>query len=112
MTCPFKPLEFNVAVELDPTESKTPGGIILLDTATERDKLGVQEGTLVAVSPLAFSYADWPEDSPPPTVGERVLFARYAGLVREHEGRTFRLIKDKDIVAVIPPAAEARKEAA
>lgn len=112
MTCPFQPLEFNVCIELDPTESKTPGGIILLETATERDKLGVQEGTIAAVSPLAFSYAEWPADTSPPGVGERVLFARFAGLVREHDGRTFRLIKDKDVVAVITDYAEARKEAA
>lgn len=112
MTCPFKPLEFNVVVELDPVESKTKGGIIMLDTATERDKLGIQEGTLIALSPLAFSYGDWPEDEPPPGVGLRVLFARYAGLVREQDGKTYRILKDKDVVALIAPAVSETLKAA
>lgn len=97
----IRPMEFNVVVELDPVDSKTPGGIILLDTAKERDKLGIQEGTLVASSPLAFSYADWPDGHSPPEVGCRVLFARYSGLIREEDGKTYRVLKDKDIVAVI-----------
>jgi chaperonin GroES len=101
MSCPFQPMEFNVIVELDPSEGKSPGGIILLDTATERDKLGSQEGTLVAVSPHAFSYAEWPEGVAPPKEGARILFARFAGLVREQDGKTYRILKDKDVVAVI-----------
>lgn len=97
----IRPMEFNVVVELDPVDSKTPGGIILIDTAKERDKLGIQEGTLVAASPLAFSYADWPEGHSPPSPGCRVLFARYSGLIREEDGKTYRILKDKDVVAVI-----------
>jgi chaperonin GroES len=101
MSCPFQPTEFNVVVELDPHESKTAGGIILLEAANERDKLGSQEGTLVAVSPHAFSYAEWPEGIEPPQVGQRILFARYSGLIREQDGKTYRILKDKDVVAVI-----------
>lgn len=97
----IRPMEFNVVVEIDPIESKTPGGIYLLDTAKERDKLGIQEGTLVAASPLAFSYAEWPDGHEPPQPGCRVLFARFSGLIREEEGKTYRILKDKDVVAVI-----------
>lgn len=101
MSCPFQPMEFNVVVELDPSETKTPGGVILLDAAKERDKLGAQEGTLVAVSPHAFTYAEWPDDVEPPSVGNRILFARFSGLVREQDGKTYRILKDKDVAAVI-----------
>lgn len=104
----IRPMEFNVVVELDPVESKTPGGILLLDTAKERDKLGIQEGTLVAASPLAFTYADWPEGHSPPDLGCRVLFARYSGLIREEDGKTFRILKDKDVVAVIDKPSVAK----
>jgi chaperonin GroES len=99
--CPFQPTEFNVVVELDPAESKTPGGIILLDSKTERDRLASDEGTLIAVSPHAFTYADWPEGARRPQLGDRILFPRYTGILRETDGRTFRVIKDKDVVAVI-----------
>jgi hypothetical protein len=58
------PLEFFVVVELDATEKTTPGGIILLDKVQEADKLATQEGTLIAASPHAFTYAEgWPEGS-------------------------------------------------
>jgi hypothetical protein len=49
MTCPYKPLEFNVVIELDPVEEKTAGGIILPPSTKEADKLACEEGTLVAI---------------------------------------------------------------
>jgi co-chaperonin GroES (HSP10) len=103
MNCPYHPLEFNVVVELDPVESKTKGGIILLDTQKERDQLACEEGTLVAISPLAFTYASPAEwgDTPKPAVGQRVMIKRYDGLLREKDGRNFRIVQDKSVVALI-----------
>jgi co-chaperonin GroES (HSP10) len=95
------PTEFNVVVEIDVPPEKTAGGIILPQTATERDRLGADEGTLVAVSPNAFTYAEWPDDQQPPQVGQRVLIARYNGVLREVGGKTYRIVKDKDVVAVL-----------
>ena len=93
------PIEFNVVVEPDAVETKTAGGIILI--AKERDELAVDEGVIVAVSPHAFTYADWLDDADKPQVGQRVIFSRYAGALHERRGRKFRVVKDKDIVAVI-----------
>lgn len=95
------PMEFNVVVRLDPTEEKTSGGIILPQTKTDRDELANEEGTLEAVSPHAFTYADWPDGAYQPKPGDRVVFARYAGAIHERNGAKFRVIKDKDIVAVV-----------
>lgn len=98
------PLEFFVVVELDPQEGKSPGGIILPESTKDKDKLATQEGTLVAVSPHAFTYAEgWPEGSQP-KVGQRVLFKRYAGHLHERNGRDFRLLNDKDLIAIVGPA--------
>lgn len=97
----LSPCEFNVVVEMDPTEEVTKGGIILPGSKTERDKLATEEGLLVAVSPHAFTYADWPEGVSPPVVGSRVLIARYSGALHERGGKSFRIVKDKDIVAVV-----------
>jgi len=95
------PLEFFVVVELDRDEEKTAGGIILLKQTQDADKLATQEGTLVAVSPHAFTYADnWPEGSVP-QIGQRVLFKRYAGHLHDRDGKTYRLLNDKDLVAIV-----------
>lgn len=94
----LNPVEYNVVIEPDALETKTPGGIILL--AKERDELAVDEGVIVAISPHAFTYAEW-GDTPPPQVGQRVLFNRYAGALHERRGRKFRVVQDKAIVAVV-----------
>src|SRR5438128_2729443 len=104
--CWIEPLEFNVVVELDPVETKTKGGIILIENEQERQKLSCEEGTLVAISPHAFSYAEtWPADRPPPQVGQRVFIKRHDGLLREREidgvKKVFRIVQDKSVVAVI-----------
>lgn len=97
------PTEFNVIVELDAHEEKTPGGIILTRNTQEADKLAADEGTLIAVSPHAFTYADWPEGARMPKVGERVIFARYAGRLLERDGKSLRIVKDKDLIAIVEP---------
>ncbi len=98
------PQEYNVVIRMDPTEEKTPGGIILPAAKKDRDELATDEGTLVAVSPHAFGYAEW-GDTEPPKPGARVLFAQYSGRIWERGGIKYRILKDKDIVAVIAPAA-------
>ena len=99
--CSLTPVEYNVIVEPDATETVTPGGIILPTSATERDELSTDEGVLVAVSQHAFSYAVWAKGTKPPAVGDRVVFAKYAGTIRKEGDATFRIIKDQSIVAVI-----------
>ncbi len=95
------PSEYNVVVKPDAVEEVTKGGIILPVSTADRDKLAADEGTLVAVSPHAFSYADWPEDEKPPKVGDRVVFAKYAGSLIKRGDTDYRIIKDKDIIAVV-----------
>lgn len=99
------PTEFNVIIELDRQEEKTAGGIILPTHTQEADKLAADEGTLVAVSPHAFTYADWPEGARMPRVGERVIFARYAGRLLERGEKSLRIIKDKDLIAIVDEPA-------
>ena len=107
----LRPTGFNVVVRMDTAETVTPGGIIMPEKVQERDKLAVEEGELIAVSPLAFNYADWGEGVKP-QVGDRVLIKRFDGLLRERSGRDYRIIEDKSIVAVIEPAAEVIRKVA
>lgn len=97
----LRPMEFNVVVRLDPTAEKTNGGVYLPLAKQDRDGLAMDEGTVEAVSPHAFTYADWSDNADKPVIGDRVLFARFAGALHERSGAKFRIIKDKDIVAVV-----------
>ena len=98
------PLEYQCVIALDAQGEKI-GSIIMPSSVQEKDKLAAQEGTLVAISPHAFSYADsWPEGSKP-EVGQRVLIRRYAGVMHDRENRTYRLVSDKDIIAIVQPLA-------
>ena len=64
----------------------------------------MQVGRIIAMSPLAFNYDQWTENETlRPKVGDIVWFARYAGALIEEafDGQMYRIIKDKDIAAVI-----------
>lgn len=100
----LSPLEFNVVVRMDPVKTKTAGGLYLPETKKDRDEMSADEGTLVAISPHAFDYADWGAH-PKPQPGDRVLFAQFDGRLWERGGVKYRLIKDKSLIAVIDPAA-------
>lgn len=107
----LKPMAFNVVVRMDTAEAVTPGGIILPEKIAERDKLAVEEGELIAMSPHAFSYADnWPEGSLP-QIGDRVMIKRHDGLLRDRGGRDYRIVEDKSVVAVIESAVQMQEAA-
>ncbi|MCF4166343.1 co-chaperone GroES [Zavarzinia compransoris] len=92
------PTEYRVLVKLDPIEEKTRGGIIVPDDTKERQQMAQIAGTLVAVGGNAF--ADWNE--PIPSVGDRVLIAKYAGDRPPIDQReTYAIANDKDVVAII-----------
>lgn len=100
----IQPTEYKVLIKPKEAENKSKGGILLPDDKIERDQFAQMEGELVAVSPLAFTYATQGEwngaDRPKP--GDRVLFAKYAGaLVKGKDGVDYRLVNDKDIAAVL-----------
>lgn len=95
----IRPVGETILVLPDQIEEKTAGGIIVGTPADiERQQLGQIEGVVVAVSPYA--WAD--EEVPRATVGDRVIFAKYAGMVRKGKDElTYRLINDTDVKAVL-----------
>jgi chaperonin GroES len=98
------PTEYKALVRPIKVEDKTKGGIILPDETKERDQFAQMQGVLIAVSPLAFTYADSAEwgDAEKPKPGDKVLFAKYAGAaVKGNDGESYRIINDKDISAVL-----------
>ena len=98
----INPTEYKILVLPSKVEEKTKGGIILPDDSKDNKQHAQQEGTLIAASPLAFTYDNW-NDQKPPQIGDRVLFAKYAGavVVGWKDGVSYRLINDKDLTAVL-----------
>lgn len=94
-------VEFNCLAKVDEAEEKTKGGIFIPDKLRDEKVLASTEAVLVAISPLAFSYEQWPDGSRKPQPGDRILMAKYAGSpVKGADGIEYRVIKDKDILAV------------
>ena len=98
----IKPIEFNVLVRQKKVEEVTKGGIHIPEIAQDRQQAAAIEGEIVAVSPMAFGYEKWPEGTEPPKPGDRVFFAKYAGMkVKGCDGDDYLIVKDKDLAAVI-----------
>lgn len=97
------PTEYKILVKPKTAEEKI-GSIFIPDEAKDRNQFAQTEGELVAISPLAFTYANETEwnGSPKPKPGDRVLYAKYAGTtVKGKDGIEYRLVNDKDVAAVL-----------
>lgn len=101
-TSGIRPMEYNVLVKPAEVEKTTKGGLILAESTVEKEEFGRMEGTLVAASPMAFRFDDWPDDAQAPKVGDRVLFSRYqATELTGKDGGKYWIMKDKSIMAVM-----------
>lgn len=98
----INPTEFNVLVRPSEIEEKTSGGIIIPISEAEKLHNAGTDGVVIAVSPLAFGYERWPDGTYPPAAGDRVMFAKYAGMRRKgKDGVMYVVMKDKDIAAIL-----------
>jgi len=96
------PMEYNVLVKPTDVEKSTKGGVILPDSTVEKEQFGRMEGTLVAVSPMAFKFSDWPEGARGPQVGDTVVFSRYqATELQGRDGGKYWLMKDQSIAGIM-----------
>ncbi len=107
----IRPVEYNVIVATVPategtaTTGKKIGSLYIPDDAAETLDLAMQVGRIISQSPLAYGFDNWSDDSLKPQVGDAVWFARYAGKdFTGVDGRQYRILKDKDIGAVIEEA--------
>jgi chaperonin GroES len=97
----FKPLQDRVVVRRIQEEEKTPGGIIIPDTAKEKPS----EGEVIAVGPGARN--DKGEIVPVEVkAGDRVLFGKWSGTEVKIDGQELLIMKESDIMGIIEaPAA-------
>lgn len=81
---------------------KQIGSIHIPDEVQENLGLAMQVARIVSASPVAFDYANWPEGAEKPKPGDIVWIGRYAGGEFEgRDGKRYRIIKDRDVGAVI-----------
>jgi chaperonin GroES len=92
----LKPLGDRVVIKPTPKEEQTKSGIFLPDTAKEKP----QEGEIIAVGQgrrddkgerLAMDVK----------VGDKVLYAKYAGTEFKQDGEEFLILSEKDILAIV-----------
>jgi chaperonin GroES len=92
----LRPLGDRVWVEPIEQEETTASGIILPETAKEKP----QEGKVLAVGPGVRN--DKGERQPLDVkVGDRVLFAKYAGTEIKQEGTKYLIMRESDILAIV-----------
>ena len=99
-TSGIRPMEYKVLVEPKEVEQKTKGGLILADETVEKESFARMEGVLVAVSPLAFGFDNFPEEERP-QVGDTVIFGKYNAFeIVGSDGKTYWMMIDTSIVGV------------
>ena len=95
----FRPLHDRVLVRRLEQDAKTPGGVIIPDTAKEKP----MQGEVVAVGPGS---RDEKGELHPLDIkfGDRVLFATWSGTEIKIEGEELIVLKESDVFGVIEGA--------
>lgn len=93
------PVGVSVLILPDPIDQTTESGIVLsTHEQHSREEMGQTDGIVVAIADNAY----YDESKPRCKVGDRVIMAKYAGMVREGlDGLTYRLINDSDVVGLL-----------
>jgi chaperonin GroES len=87
----IKPLADRVLIEAAPAEEKTAGGIYIPDTAKEKP----QQGKVVAVG------NGTKDITLTVSVGDEVLYGKYAGTELNVEGKDYLMMRESDILAIV-----------
>jgi chaperonin GroES len=102
-TSGFVPLDLRVLVLPDSVEKVTAGGIIIPEAHADSKKMAMMFGTVIAVGENA-----WEEASArsakfvAPQPGDRVVFAKYGGVVIEGADKVeYRLMNDVDVIGKV-----------
>jgi len=90
-TINIKPLADRVLIEPAAAETQTSSGLYIPDTAKEKP----QKGIVIAVGPGT------KENPVTLSVGDTVLYGKYAGTELQHDGKDFLIMKENDILAIV-----------
>jgi chaperonin GroES len=87
----IRPLADRVIIQQSEAETKTASGIIIPDTAKEKP----QEGIVVSVG------AGTKENPVTLSVGDKILYGKYAGTELKYNGSEYLIMKESDVLAII-----------
>ena len=95
----INPVGWRILVKPKEVMEKSKGGIILnTESNKEREQMGNTTGIVIAMGDQC--YTDEREHWC--GVGDKVIFAKYAGLLyRGKDGNNYRLINDKDVTGTL-----------
>jgi len=91
-----KPLGDRIFIKVSASEEKTAGGILLPDSAKEKP----QVGEVGQVGPGKLN-DDGSRQTPEVSIGDKVLYSKYAGTDIKLGGDEYVLLSEKDILAVV-----------
>ena len=96
MSIKIRPLHDRVIVKREEDERKSPGGIVIPDTAAEKP----MKGRILAVGKgkILESGKIRPLDV---KIGDKVLFGKYSGTEVKMDGDDVLVMREEDIMAVI-----------
>jgi chaperonin GroES len=103
----FRPLHDRVVIRRVDAKEKTPGGILIPDSAQEKP----MEGEVVAVGPgarneqgkiVALSVR----------AGDRILFGKWSGTEVKLDGDELLIMNESDVMGIIEGSAAIKKKAA
>ena len=92
----LKPLGDRIVVEPAEQEEQTTLGIFLPETAKEKP----QQGKVIAAGPGARK-ENGERIEMDVKVGDRVLYARYAGTSIKLDGKEYLIFKESDVLAIV-----------
>lgn len=95
MSKSIKPLFDNVLILPLETETKSPSGIVIPDSAKEKP----QEGKVIAIG--VGKTVDGRRIQPTVKVGDKVMYKEWGGTKIKIEGKEHLLIKEEDLLAVL-----------
>jgi chaperonin GroES len=95
-TTKLRPLGDRVVVKPTPREEMTKSGIVLPDTVKEKP----QEGEILAAGPGKI-LEDGSREAMDVKVGDKVLYAKYAGTEFKIDDQELLIVSQKDILAIV-----------
>ncbi len=95
----INPAGHRVLVLPDVIETTTKSGIITTTATQEfREQLAQVDGIVVAMGNTCYDR----QPTPWCKVGDRIIFGKYSGIIREgNDGKSYRIINDEDVVGTV-----------
>jgi chaperonin GroES len=92
----IRPLHDRVVIKREPEERKSPGGIVIPDTASEKPTFGkviaVGQGKVLDNGQIR---------APDVKVGDRVLFGKYSGTEVKVDNQDVIVMREDDVMAIV-----------